>query len=89
MSLKRFFRPPKKRKRSYAQEKDRLFGDKKRLPCVYCGKMLARDAATLEHVKPLSAGGYNKPVNYRIACALCNNAKGSMTREAFLNERRH
>ena len=84
-SLMRFYRPPKKRKKSYSQEKDQLFGNKKRLPCAYCRELITRDEATLDHIKPLSSGGYNRLKNYAVSCQSCNQKKGSMTREQFLN----
>jgi 5-methylcytosine-specific restriction endonuclease McrA len=62
----------------------RLFGNRKRRPCAYCGKALTASEATFDHVKALSQGGYDKTKNGAIACGPCNRRKGSMSREAFL-----
>jgi 5-methylcytosine-specific restriction endonuclease McrA len=63
----------------------RLFGNRKRRPCAYCGAMLTAAEATFDHVKALSQGGYDKTRNGAIACGPCNRRKGAMSREQFLN----
>jgi 5-methylcytosine-specific restriction endonuclease McrA len=62
----------------------RLFGNRKRRPCAYCGTRLTAAEATFDHVKALSQGGYDKTRNGAIACHQCNRRKGAMSREAFL-----
>jgi 5-methylcytosine-specific restriction endonuclease McrA len=55
--------------------------------CAYCDKRLTMETATVDHVVPKSAGGYNKWKNYKLACGACNSRKGSMalgTFKAFL-----
>jgi 5-methylcytosine-specific restriction endonuclease McrA len=66
----------------------RLFGNRKRRPCAYCGAKLTAAEATFDHVKALSQGGYDKTRNGAIACHKCNRAKGSKSVEQFLNERK-
>lgn len=61
----------------------RLFGNRKRRPCAYCGRVLTAEAATFDHVRPLSAGGYDKTKNGAISCRDCNSRKGSMSVEQF------
>ena len=73
----------KKRKRNKPRV-DQMFGSRKRRPCAYCGVMLSRETATFDHVKPLSAGGYDRKRNGKLACLKCNQLKGSMSREQFL-----
>jgi 5-methylcytosine-specific restriction endonuclease McrA len=63
---------------------EKMFQGKKMRPCVYCGKSLTLKTATFDHVKPLSAGGYDRNSNGAIACESCNNAKGSMTKGEFM-----
>lgn len=75
------------RKRSYGQHRLWLWGSGKR-NCIYCGLKLTitpnqPNSMTLEHLKPLSRGGYNKRSNYAPACRGCNNGKGSATVEEF------
>lgn len=54
--------------------------------CHYCGEKLARSQLTIDHVKPLSAGGYDKRRNVVACCAPCNQLKGSLSREQFIAE---
>lgn len=74
---------PKKRKNTRRQ-KAALFGRKKKMPCTYCGKDLTKDTATLDHVKPVSQGGYQRLFNVTLACRNCNHRKGSMSKDEFL-----
>ena len=45
------------------------------LNCYICGKELTVSTATIDHVIPISRGGYHCPNNAKIACKPCNNAK--------------
>jgi 5-methylcytosine-specific restriction endonuclease McrA len=60
--------------------------------CVYCGipvrpraKGLHRapDLATLDHLKPRAEGGRTVAENLALACHACNNARGTLSIEAF------
>lgn len=60
--------------------------------CVYCGIPAKRpgrgvkrapDLATLDHVTPKSAGGPLNRDNIVLACAACNNERGTMDAQAF------
>lgn len=62
----------------------RLFGNRKRRPCAYCGASLMIEQASFDHVVALSQGGYDKTRNGAISCNPCNSRKGSMSREAFM-----
>jgi 5-methylcytosine-specific restriction endonuclease McrA len=55
--------------------------------CAYCNRRLSAKQATVDHVKPKSAGGYDKRKNYALACRSCNHAKGSLTVAEFLKRR--
>jgi 5-methylcytosine-specific restriction endonuclease McrA len=46
--------------------------------CHYCRCELNFFTATVDHYYPRFRGGSNDPLNFRLACAPCNNAKGSM-----------
>jgi 5-methylcytosine-specific restriction endonuclease McrA len=61
----------------------RLFGNRKRKPCAYCGLPLTLAVATFDHVRALSQGGYDKTKNGAVACASCNSRKGSMDASMF------
>ena len=48
------------------------FSNRKVCPCMYCGKMLARNKATIEHITRLADGGSNNRSNIGVACLKCN-----------------
>ena len=74
-----------KQKRGPAKSKKKmLFGNRKRVPCKYCEKELTFKTATLDHVIPLSKGGYDRLKNVVICCDLCNKKKGDLHVHAFL-----
>lgn len=53
--------------------------------CAYCG---ARGVPlAVEHIRPRSRGGSDRPANLTIACAPCNQAKGARRVEDFLADR--
>jgi hypothetical protein len=43
--------------------------------CVHCGRRMAVDDLTVEHVIPLNKGGKNEVRNYAVLCKPCNQAK--------------
>jgi len=52
--------------------------------CVYCG---ARDNLTLDHLRPRSKSGSNKPSNLVTACVSCNASRGDKPWRQFASER--
>lgn len=63
--------------------------------CYYCGCKIhlgehnLLPIATLDHMIPLSLGGTDEPHNVVAACWGCNNAKGSLTAQAFIDKLLH
>lgn len=47
------------------------------LSCYLCGKILTYETATIDHVIPLSKGGFHCPNNVKIACLKCNQEKSN------------
>jgi 5-methylcytosine-specific restriction endonuclease McrA len=45
------------------------------VPCWMCGQHVAPEAATLEHIKPLSEGGNSHVENLAISHDACNNRR--------------
>lgn len=45
--------------------------------CLYCGEIITRSTATIDHVVPVSRGGKTKWENCVTACGPCNSAKGN------------
>lgn len=52
-------------------------------PCVYCGQ----GSESLDHIRPLAAGGNNGWTNRAPACHACNGAKGCASLLVFLYEK--
>lgn len=50
--------------------------------CVYCG---STEDLTIDHIKPRARGGPTTDSNCVTACRACNQAKGSMTLDSFIN----
>jgi 5-methylcytosine-specific restriction endonuclease McrA len=49
--------------------------------CVYCG---STENLTIDHVRPKCMGGFDHADNCVTACRSCNQAKGSMPVQLFL-----
>ena len=49
--------------------------------CVYCG---SSENLTVDHIRPKSKGGTNTADNLVTACRPCNQAKGSMHVDVFM-----
>ena len=45
------------------------------VPCWVCGEHVAREDATLEHIKPLAEGGSSHVENLAISHDACNNKR--------------
>lgn len=45
--------------------------------CWMCAKHLTFEIATVDHLKPKSLGGKDKPSNFRLACYPCNQKRGN------------
>ena len=58
--------------------RDILWG-KTRGHCWLCGRVLALDQTTVEHLHPVSRGGPSIESNTVAACQKCNKAKGNQT----------
>ncbi len=72
------FLPVNQRRRSFNliayHERKRLFS--KDPHCSYCGAELTFSTSTIDHVKPLSKGGFNHVSNFVLSCYPCNHSKG-------------
>lgn len=53
--------------------------------CYYCNKEISKDDRSLEHLQPLSKGGFHSTVNITMACKICNCTKRDMTEKKFIN----
>ena len=51
--------------------------------CIYCGKDVAKEEMTLDHIVPKKGHGGKNRDNLILACPECNNRKGAMTAREF------
>lgn len=59
--------------------------------CCWCGCETTDvrkvwNASTIEHVMPKSVGGSDDPENLAMSCNRCNNARGNMTVDEFMEK---
>jgi 5-methylcytosine-specific restriction endonuclease McrA len=59
--------------------------------CCWCGVKTTdlrkvRHASTIEHVLPKSLGGSNEWENLAMSCEKCNNARGNMSADEFIEK---
>jgi predicted GTPase len=57
--------------------------------CYYCKNRVGKYSMTADHLIPLSRGGTNRIENLVISCKRCNNEKGSMTLEEYLQYKKN
>ena len=61
-----------------------------KVPCHYCGKLMTPEEMNIDHKIPRSLMKTRKEVidikNLVICCRFCNQLKGNMTYEEFINE---
>ncbi len=52
--------------------------------CVYCGRTVEQGARlSLDHLRPYSHGGSNKPSNIVTCCGTCNSSRGNRSWGSF------
>jgi len=71
-----------------AYDKSRL-AEVQRWRCCWClcemrGEQGFKNSATIEHITPRSCGGIDHVTNLAVACSRCNNRRGSIPWEEFL-----
>ena len=74
---------PKIRKKSKGAAKRKILvasiAERDGWACMYCGKILDFDTATIEHIVPIVRSGFDGIANMTLACAECNLAVGHMS----------
>jgi 5-methylcytosine-specific restriction endonuclease McrA len=56
--------------------------------CHYCNKIIETyEDATIDHKRPLSKNGLDRPKNWAFCCKDCNKRKGSKPYKAFINKK--
>lgn len=52
--------------------------------CIYCGRPLQSTEATIDHIVPLSRGGYTEDENLTACCYECNQNKEALFVKDFI-----
>jgi hypothetical protein len=60
--------------------------------CCWCGTQCVPESnqsnsATIEHIQPRSLGGADDQENYAMSCSRCNNKRGTLSVEDFMNNK--
>ena len=81
-----FFDEPQRPRPSFnAKDKAHLYSEQKG-KCNGCGVKFPARNMTVDHIKPFSKGGSDKPSNLQLLCNSCNSMKGKGT-QAQLKKR--
>ena len=75
-------------RRAYADKEKQPLHKKQEGKCNGCERKYQLKDLTVEHKKPLSLGGSDRPSNWQLLCAHCNSTKGNAT-QAYLKKRLH
>ena len=79
MVLYDLFGPEQRARPSFnAKDKAHLYSEQKG-KCNGCGVKFPARNMTVDHIKPFSKGGSDKPSNLQLLCNSCNSAKGDGT----------
>lgn len=65
------------RSRAASDYKSARFARRSSIGCHYCGRLLRRHEATVDHKIALSQGGRDNRTNMVLACESCNKSKGT------------
>lgn len=66
-----------------AKDKEFLY-ERQKGKCTGCGTKLPMRQLAVDHIKPFSKGGSDKPSNLQLLCTPCNSMKGDGTQGALL-----
>lgn len=75
-----------KERRKYSKEERKILYDRAGGRCALCGKRLALENMTLDHITPLSMDGTDDMNNLQIVCFACNQFKGNILPEEFIEK---
>lgn len=71
------------------ERKEKIFKERKFLPCCFCDRLLQFYEATIEHIIPASKGGPSIMENLTISCRDCNSNRSSMSFNEWKKLRLH
>lgn len=76
------FEPQRARPAFSAKDKEFLYARQKG-KCNGCKVQFPMRNMTVDHIKPFSKGGSDKPSNLQLLCGACNSTKGNGTQAQF------
>lgn len=86
-TMKVCFKNPKKKKKNrkkYSKNTRLLIYTKANGCCELCGRNILVSDMTIDHIKPISMGGIDELSNLQCACKICNELKGNILPETFI-----
>lgn len=57
--------------------------------CPYCGKILSKSNAHMDHIYPVAKGGQSVRSNLVFVCSRCNQKKGKLTLNNFISKNKY
>ena len=75
--------PPRSRPSFNSKDKEHLYAAQKQ-KCNGCGEKFPLRNLTVDHIKPFSKGGTDKPSNLQLLCSSCNSTKGDGTQAQLM-----
>lgn len=76
-------RNQKKKRRKYSEDTRKLIYNKAEGKCALCGREIAYEEMTLDHIIPLAMNGKDCVDNLDCTCKSCNQFKGSVLPDDF------
>ena len=74
-----------KRRKQYSRGTRELIYKQANGCCQLCGRKITYEQATLDHVIPLVMGGIDSVENLQLSCNQCNQLKGNILPETFVD----
>lgn len=72
------------KRKNYTQSVRKMIYSKANGTCQLCGRKIAYEEMTLDHIKPLAMGGADSVENLACTCKSCNQFKSSILPEEFM-----
>ena len=76
----------KPKRKKYTYEERKFVYERENCKCALCGKKITLSQMTLDHITPLDCGGEDCLENLQPACYACNQFKGNIRPEDFVEK---